>query len=519
MRPSAMSEVSLEFVIKHAGKTYPIKLSENAKGSDLKNEVVSLTNVPIERQKYMVKGGKLNDDVLVSTLIKPKQTVMLLGTPDAGLIHAPAKKQKFLEDKYQPEDLHNTSKEHANPNIPLGLKNLGNTCYANSTLQAIYQIDPIREAVLALDPSTNASNPEDEPHLKLIKELKLVFREMRDKKQPQVFPGTFIMQLRQVYPNFKEIDQATSIYKQQDAEEMFTLLMNSLRIVFPKVMDCSTIEFLTKITDLNNPSDVSYKNDDVDTKLQCHISSSTNFLKNGLQNSLTETLEKNSSITNTNSTFEYSKKITRLPEYLTVQYVRFFWKKSSGKKSKILRKVTFPFQLDVADLLEPEYAAKKIDTREKLRDVDRRKQEEERELRKQKQTPNSSNTSLDVPSGMTQEEFDAMDPMELEVLKKSLEESRKEKWAAEFKSEFPENLSGGENASCLYNLVAIITHKGANSESGHYQSFIKDTDNDEVWYKYNDDQVSTLSKEKVELLAGGGESDSALILIYKAFGL
>jgi ubiquitin carboxyl-terminal hydrolase 14 len=43
--------------------------------------------------------------------------------------------------------------------------------------------------------------------------------------------------------------------------------------------------------------------------------------------------------------------ISRLPHYLTVQFVRFFWKRredgSAGVKTKILKKVAFPLQLDM----------------------------------------------------------------------------------------------------------------------------------------------------------------------------
>ena len=62
---------------------------------------------------------------------------------------------------------------------------------------------------------------------------------------------------------------------------------------------------------------------------------------------------------------------------MTVQFVRFFWKRSSGKKSKILRKVTFPFQLDTSELLTSEYQQEKIKIREELRKVDQRKEEKE----------------------------------------------------------------------------------------------------------------------------------------------
>ena len=100
-----------------------------------------------------------------------------------------------------------------------------------------------------------------------------------------------------------------------------------------------------------------------------------------------------------------------------------------------------------------------------------------------------------------------------------MEQSKREHWQEEFAKKFPKNLRQGENPSSVYDLIGVITHQGANSDSGHYQSFIRDDADEEKWYKFNDDKVYAITKEKIEQLAGGGESDSALILIYKGFGL
>lgn len=216
-------------------------------------------------------------------------------------------------------------------------------------------------------------------------------------------------------------------------------------------------------------------------------------------------LKKRSDLTGANSIYSVEKKISRLPKFLTVQYVRFFWKRSTNKKSKILRKVVFPFQLDVADMLTPEYAAEKVKVRDELRKVEKEKNEKEREIKRRKFDPSSSEN--------------VMTPREQYETQVALNESEKDQWLEEYKKHFPPNLEKGENPSCVYNLIGVITHQGANSESGHYQAFIRDELDENKWYKFNDDKVSVVEKEKIESLAGGGESDSALILMYKGFGL
>ena len=41
-------------------------------------------------------------------------------------------------------------------------------------------------------------------------------------------------------------------------------------------------------------------------------------------------------------------------------------------------------------------------------------------------------------------------------------------------------------------------------------------ENDEDWYKFDDNKVSLFPREKLETLSGGGEDSSAYVLLYKA---
>lgn len=439
----------------------------------------------------MVKGGLTDNDTMVSSVIKPKATVMVLGTPDANLVSKPAASTTFLEDLSEKE---RSMQEDA---VPVGLRNMGNTCYFNASLQALYRIKPLREKVLAY----NEPNPD--VHGQLVLQLKTCFNAFEQRKEKEFTPIILLTVLRKIYPQFAEKDPSTGFYKQQDAEELFTQLLHTVDTVFGDSLSSKfEIEFQTKVQDTMNETDVQTKIDS-DKKLQCHISGTTNFLKNGLSEALTEKVEKRSEITGSNSIFENCKKITKLPEYLTVQFVRFYWKRSTGKKSKILRKVQFPFQLDVADLLTPEYANSKISVRDELREVDKQRIDDLKDFNK--------NILEHVPLSLS--------PAERYETQMALEESKREHWAAEFAKKFPKDLRQGENPSSVYDLIGVITHQGANSDSGHYQGFIRDDVDEEKWYKYNDDKVNVVSKEKIEQLAGGGESDSALILIYKGFGL
>jgi ubiquitin carboxyl-terminal hydrolase 14 len=88
----------------------------------------------------------------------------------------------------------------------------------------------------------------------------------------------------------------------------------------------------------------------------------------------------------------------------------------------------------------------------------------------------------------------------------------------------------GANQSGLYELRGVVTHQGASADSGHYTAYVKKSapvdpktgkkdEEDGKWWWFNDDKVTEVTVDKVEALAGGGESHSALILLYKAVPL
>ena len=70
----------------------------------------------------------------------------------------------------------------------------------------------------------------------------------------------------------------------------------------------------------------------------------------------------------------------------------------------------------------------------------------------------------------------------------------------------------------------MVTHQGSSADSGHYTAYVKKTApagkvEDGKWWWFNDDKVQEVESEKIETLAGGGETHSALILLYRAVEL
>jgi ubiquitin carboxyl-terminal hydrolase 14 len=79
------------------------------------------------------------------------------------------------------------------------------------------------------------------------------------------------------------------------------------------------------------------------------------------------------------------------------------------------------------------------------------------------------------------------------------------------------------------NTTAIVTHKGASADGGHYIGWVRKSILDpagaqddsapeadkEEWYKFDDDKVSVVTREKIATLDGGGEDSTAYILLYR----
>ncbi len=189
-----------------------------------KAQLFALTGVQPDRQKIMVKGGMLKDDADWATVgIKPGQKLMMMGSRDEAP-QAPKNVPVFVEDLPEEEqDVTGMAKYGA------GLENLGNTCYMNSTMQCLYAVPELRDALRAYpsDPTGPAvpTRPDRIAH-RLTVATKNLFASMEKSAMP-VTPYPFLTLLREKYPQFGEQEQG--MYKQQDAEECYTQIVWTLR--------------------------------------------------------------------------------------------------------------------------------------------------------------------------------------------------------------------------------------------------------------------------------------------------
>ncbi|KAI4215584.1 MAG: hypothetical protein LQ351_002053 [Letrouitia transgressa] len=543
--------------VKHQGKRHEVELDPASTGEVFKFQLYSLTGVEPERQKVLVRGGQLKDETELSALgAKPGQTFMMMGTPSSGAggLERPKEKMKFMEDMTEAEAA------KAEGAIPSGLQNLGNTCYLNSTLQTLRSVPELLDQLQNYSASSSSSSSRgfnQSGGLDLTASLRDLYKQMSE-TQEGFPPWTFLTTLQTVFPQFAQKSKSGQGWAQQDAEEAWSQIISQVRQKL-KLKDAqlenseapgqaSDGSFIDRYLsgrfksglECNEPGakeagEEPIESEDQFFKLDCHINKDTNHLHDGILAGLEEKIEKKSAVLDRDALYTKKSRISRLPKYLTVHFVRFFWKREAQKKAKIMRKVTFPSELDVVEFCTETLRKQLVPVRDKVRDI--RKDEEDvartRKRQKKAHQQEQDRQAESITTGIAGEDKPAK---EKDAKNKDVDVEMKEatfKTDAEYDAERAASILAakrelfalidpdlakdeGANRSGLYELRGVITHQGASADSGHYTSYVKKQgaldaqsgkrkEEDGKWWWFNDEKVSEVEAEKIETLSGGGE--------------
>ncbi|KAF5372026.1 hypothetical protein D9615_008092 [Tricholomella constricta] len=313
-----------------------------------------------------------------------------------------------------------------------------------------------------------------------------------------ITPMSFLSTLRQVNPQFAEMDRGSKVpgmaggYAQQDAEECFGQIINTLRNVPGLSAGSSSLspseqastnpkkfveqylmgEMRRELTCDEAPTEEASVTHENILKIECNINVSTNFMLTGIMNAV----------------YTQKSRLTRLPGYLVVHMVRFAWRQDIQKKAKIM----FPLEFDALDLATDDLKAKLLPASRKLKELEKERAERRKVRKRTKNAPPGATSAaasatvastdvemgdataiatVDAPTGeATLEKGKQIAGAELED-----ESVYRTKEREELEALISEDVKHdtGASVSGLYDLVAIITHKGGAADAGHYIGFVK----------------------------------------------
>jgi ubiquitin carboxyl-terminal hydrolase 14 len=435
-----------------------------------KAQLFALTSVPIERQKVMCKGITLKDDEWNLSL-KNGSVVLLLGTREE-VPTEPVEKPKFIEDMNEAELAQAIE-------LPAGLTNLGNTCYMNATVQCLRSVPELRESLKEFNDEVSFASPQS-----ITFALKNVFEQME--KNATVTPIMLLQTLHMAFPNFAQTGE-NGAYRQQDANECWSELLKMLQQKLPPRPGPNSTKYSSVIEQFfggtfdcemkctEADDEVAAKSKENFLQLSCFISTEVKYMHSGLKLRLNEQITKKSPSLGRDAVYMKKSLISRLPAYLTVQFVRFQYKGKEAINAKILKDIKFPIDFDAFDLCTPELQQKMIPMRSKFKELEDAALLEKENIKKQKKNEK---------------------PVEKKTKKEPF-------W-------FEDDL--GSNNSGYYTLQAVLTHQGRSSSSGHYVGWVRQKG--DKWIKFDDDTVTPVESDDILRLSGGGDWHISYILLY-----
>ncbi|CAM9273016.1 unnamed protein product [Bubo scandiacus] len=399
-----------------------------------KAQLFALTGVQPARQKVMVKGGTLKDDDWGNIKIKNGMTLLMMGSADA-LPEEPIARPVFVEDMT----------EEAVGFSYGALKRYGGALRASGEMaSAQYITAALRDLFDSMDKTSSSD---------------------QGQYLQQDANECWVQMMRVLQQKLEGIEGDTVMETDSGAtaasSKKKSLIDQFFSIEFETAMKCTEAE----------EEEVTKGKENL-LQLSCFINQEVKYLFTGLKLRLQEEITKLSPTLQRNALYIKSSKISRLPAYLTIQMVRFFYKEKESVNAKVLKDVKFPLMLDVYELCTPDLQEKMVSYRSKFKDL---------EDKKVNQQPKNSSKSDGAQKEVKYEPFS-----------------------------FPDDI--GSNNCGYYDLQAVLTHQGRSSSSGHYVSWVKRKQDE--WIKFDDDKVSIVTPEDILRLSGGGDWHIAYVLLY-----
>ncbi|KAF9154220.1 ubiquitin-specific protease ubp2 [Linnemannia schmuckeri] len=417
---------------------------------------------------------------------------------------------------------------------PVGLSNIGNTCYLNSLLQYMYTVKDIRETVLNMEAYIENEQEEgwkekvidgriltqkDVAEAKeIVVELNKLFNLMQSAKSRSVTPSSRLVELLLSTGGVENAADSTSnradqFFQQQDVSETMAILMYRLSAAFQPIISESGGKPIDRFSKLFYVKANKKKVEEGEKRL-IQEDFSTLLLNVKDDTSLEELVddyfdagepESSSSTSVAAATGEAGSKeakdvqmsditVTELPPVLQIHLLRTQFDKSDKTSYKSNATVTLPKRISLDQYLESNQEEQAVRfKRMKLWKKERRVCRKMLDIKKRPLYPHDrpSLSGCTEPSSLPQANATALsaDPMSPPSISPEVDPRLEDlERIAELTEKLKNEMVGLNDAE--YKIHAVFHHEGG-ANFGHYWVYIYD-DKAEVprWLKYSDDTVS-----------------------------
>ncbi|XP_024080521.1 ubiquitin carboxyl-terminal hydrolase 47-like isoform X2 [Cimex lectularius] len=365
----------------------------------------------------------------------------------------------------------------------VGLVNQAMTCYLNSLLQALYMTPEFRNALYIWKFDGNT-----EPNMCIPYQLQKLFLNLQTSTRIAV-------ETTELTRSFGWV--SGEVWQQQDIQELCRVMFDALEHEFKDTEQADLINRLYqgKMTDYVECLVCRKEKCREDTFLDIPLpvrpfgstvayGSITEALNAFV---LPETLDGNNQYfcESCNSKCDAHKglKFTKFPYLLTLHLKRFDFDYSSMNRIKLNDKVSFPEILDlnkfIKSLDEPEEGIEQLESSE---------------------TSMKCDSTVDSPF-----EEESMVEKKMDISDLDQEEDEGIDLSSNGINNHENNKNGQDSKPSgpfVYELYSIMIHSGSAS-GGHYYAYIKDFSKGE-WHCFNDQTVTTITREDIEKTYGGG---------------
>ncbi|CAG8565500.1 3516_t:CDS:10 [Acaulospora morrowiae] len=370
-----------------------------------------------------------------------------------------------------------TTPRYSKPKKKVGLQNLGNTCFMNSVLQALFNTAEFRRRILRTSRNRTST----------LYQLQQCFQSLESDKS-YISPSALLETLPKWLNNGRQQDCHEFLKQQLTSNKRQRLDDPNNHISFDQLDDneipispfggvlVNTIECLSCGTESKT------KEEFHDLTLSLQIESSSKNL------SFSDLLSEFFSPEKLNDDNQYhcekcrglcdALKTTRImvpPKYLILSLNRFEYNKRYAKRIKIMTHVTIQETLSLSYIAKSDRRTSKVDSNGTKHKIN---QYVNGDIGGKRNGVNGNSNG--ITNGVTNG-----DSIDNDKIYKEINGNTRISGKGDIKMEWAE-----------YDLSAIVIHSGSSAEYGHYYTYAKD-EGDDTWWYFNDNFVNTTSLRNI----------------------